>query len=349
LATSWYAAVETLKSPTTALFGVGSDNFISIFTRVKPAVYNQSDLWQLNFNKSRSFVLHIWTETGVLGLASFILMMIVAARTVLALRTNKNEHSDYFAAATLYMAIVLFIFPPSLPVLFLFFLLLALIGVESARAKKVSLDLNDVAPAYLGISIVSLLGLLGMFYLLGRAYMAEYYFKRSVNGLSANNGRVVYDNLVKAIQTNPYSETYHLTFSQINLLIANNIATRVVSAQKNNGKVSDQDRQTIAQAIQQAIVEAKTAVQLNPAKAQNWENLALIYRNIINVAQGGDSWTVASYQRAILSDPVNPQLRLNLGGVYYSLKNFPAAAQMFQQAIELKRDWANAHIMKPEL
>jgi len=52
---SWYAAVETLKNPITALFGVGVDNFSSIFTLVKDVAYNQSNLWQVNsFNISRS-------------------------------------------------------------------------------------------------------------------------------------------------------------------------------------------------------------------------------------------------------------------------------------------------------
>jgi tetratricopeptide (TPR) repeat protein len=47
--------------------------------------------------------------------------------------------------------------------------------------------------------------------------------------------------------------------------------------------------------------------------------------------------------QAIALDPVNPRLRLDLGGIYYALGNYQAAAQVFSQAVNLKPDYANAH------
>jgi cytochrome c-type biogenesis protein CcmH/NrfG len=121
------------------------------------------------------------------------------------------------------------------------------------------------------------------------------------------------------------------------MLLANNLA-----AQKKD-KLTDEDKQNINQAIQAAISEAKAAVALNPQKASNWENLAIIYRNILNVAQGADGWSVSAYQRAILLDPMNPTLRLNLGGIFYSLKEYSDASKIFEQVVGLKPDWSNAH------
>ena len=54
-------------------------------------------------------------------------------------------------------------------------------------------------------------------------------------------------------------------------------------------------------------------------------------------------WTVSSYQRAIILDPQNPIYRLNLGGAYYNFKNYPEAIRLFEQAVALKPDWANAY------
>ena len=66
---SWYAAVETLKKPLSALFGVGVSQFSTMFTAVKDSQYNNSPLWQIqSFGVARSTVLHIMTETGVFGL-----------------------------------------------------------------------------------------------------------------------------------------------------------------------------------------------------------------------------------------------------------------------------------------
>ena len=85
---SWYAAVEILKNPFTALFGVGVDNFSSIFTRVKDILYNQSPLWQIySFNYSRSAILHLFTETGILGFLGFSLIVFYAIK--LSLKEKK--------------------------------------------------------------------------------------------------------------------------------------------------------------------------------------------------------------------------------------------------------------------
>jgi tetratricopeptide (TPR) repeat protein len=215
-------------------------------------------------------------------------------------------------------------------------MLCAGLGIKAHQYSDESMvvDISKMPILYVSIAIILLALAGGLGYFGSRAYAAEMYFKNSVNGIRANNGQAVYNNLVKAIQTNPYIERYHVQFGQVNLLLANNISKKK--------DLKDQDRQDIARFIQVAISEAKVPVQLNPNKVGYWNNLAVVYRNIINVAQGAESWTVASYRRAIVLDPNNPLLRLNLGGVYYSLKNYGEAESLFGQAAALKPDWANA-------
>ncbi len=95
--------------------------------------------------------------------------------------------------------------------------------------------------------------------------------------------------------------------------------------------------------VQQAIREAKNAVTLNPTKVTNVENLAGIYQNLLNFAQGADEWSVASYRQAVLLDPTNPNLRISLGGIFYARKNYDEAIRLFQQAADLKPNYANAY------
>ena len=182
----------------------------------------------------------------------------------------------------------------------------------------------------IGICIVSAVG-----YFAGKTYASEIYFKRSIDAIRTNDGREVYTNLQKAVQVNPYIEKYRNQFAQMNLLLANNIA------RKEN--ITDDERKAAGQFVQQSIAEAKALVALNPNRASNWNTLAVIYRNIINVAQGADAWTVASYQEAIKHDPANPLLHLNLGGVFYGAKNYEGSTMAFERAVSLKPDWANAH------
>ncbi len=165
-----------------------------------------------------------------------------------------------------------------------------------------------------------------------------------MDGFDNNNTQEIYENGKKAVLLNPYIEKYRLNFSRINILIANNIAEKIKPETNGEARqLSEQDKQIITQAIQTAISEAKAAVALNPEKAENWENLAIIYRNILNVAEGADSWTISAFQKAILADPQNPTYRLSLGGIYYSLNNFDEAAKFFGEAIVLKENWANAY------
>lgn len=334
---SWYSAVETLKNPKTALFGIGPDNFASIYTRVKTPRYNSSPLWNINFIQSRSFLLQIWTETGVLGLVTFAILLFTTYSI------KKGERRTFW-----YMIVVLLLFPPSLNVLFLFFMLISekeRAWSEGREPKSFKWDLGRLVPAYAVLLGLFLLILIGAGYLLGRVYVAEYKFKKALDGFASNNAKQVYDNVRSAVVTNPYIERYRVSFSQVNYLIANNIAakSKPKPGETTPQELSAADKATIGQAIQAAINEAKAAVALNPNKASSWENLAVIYRNLLSAAQGADSWTVASYQRAIVMDPQNPIYRLNLGGVYYALKNYDEARRLFAQAVQLKPDWANAY------
>ncbi len=89
--------------------------------------------------------------------------------------------------------------------------------------------------------------------------------------------------------------------------------------------------------------EAKIATVLNPTNAANWENLAQTYRSILRFADKADQWATASYQQAIINDPLNPQIRIKLGGLYYSLEDYEKATRQFENAVSLKPDYANAY------
>ncbi|MCR4312956.1 MAG: tetratricopeptide repeat protein, partial [Candidatus Roizmanbacteria bacterium] len=296
--------------------------------------------WQINsFAVSRSAILQIFTETGILGLLAFGLLIFSVFK--LAMKQLNNETMKPFICLFVYLIICLLIFPPSLIVWFLFFVVLGLINQTptdgTGFARKTPTDLSDLIPIYIGTVVISVGLIAGAGYFLGRSYAAEYYFKKSVDGVTNNSIKQVYDNQRQAIVLNPYIEKFRSNFSQTNLLIANNLA------QKDPKKITEEDRQTITQAIQAAISEGKAVVSLNPGKADGWQNLASIYLNVINAAAGADVWTISAYQRAILADPQNPTYRVGLGGVYYSLKEYDDALRFFEQAISLKPDWPNAN------
>ena len=152
-----------------------------------------------------------------------------------------------------------------------------------------------------------------------------------------NRGLQTYNLQQKAIQRNPFNDNYRISFSQTNFALANSIANQ------GEEELTDQDKQNIQQLISQSVASAKNAIAINRQNSTNWQNLAGIYRNLLNYAQNAGQWTISAYQGAINTFPTNPQLRLQLGSLYYSTGNYDQAIRHFNKAIDLKPDWANGY------
>jgi len=321
--TSWAIAAESFKQ--NPLLGVGLVNFISAFNRFRPLSFNRFNFWNLRFGTSSSFIFQLWTETGLLGILTFGLVLITLGKYI------KRSKSILDFAGVLATILVLIFLPQNFTILFAFFVLLAFAVPPSPRA---SLNLRGNF-RWLPIATVVLV-FTPSAYFAGRAYLAEIYFQKSLNAIAKNNGIETYNNQIKAIQLNPYRIDFRLAHCQINLALANSLATNPPS-----GQLTDQDRNNIIQLVQQAIREGKTAALLNPSNAIVWENLAQLYRQLLNFAQGADQWAITAYQQAIATDPINPRLRIDLGGLFYALGNYDEAQKIFRVAVELKPDYAN--------
>lgn len=321
---SWQITVEGLKNLRVAVFGVGPANFVSLFTQAKPLSFNNLEtLWQANVEFSHSALLHIFSEVGLLGTMSLVLIL-------LNLFYKAKQYRTVLSYAVLLAWFVFF--PVSYNLYFLLFIALFLLR-EEERVRQVDLkDLDVILYSFVTILLVVVIAISFFSY---RVFAAEYYLARSFAASAENNAQTVYDYQRKASTLNPFNERVRLTFSQTNILLANSLAQKK--------KISDQDRQTIATLVQQAINEGKALVSLNIQKAAYWANLASIYRNLLTIAQGADAWAISSYQRAIALDRNNPNYYYNLGVVYYALRNYNEATKFFEQATVLKPNIANFH------
>lgn len=323
----WFVAIEAFKR--FPLFGVGPENFLVAFTQGKPINLNLGDLWAIQFGVSSNYYFQLLTTVGILGLGAWLLLVFKV------LKENKKLREDAQLAApflTLLAVFALLVFlPATLLSLFTGFILLGILGagLVSSEFQK---DSNLLPTAAL---LVMLLAVGFSFYGLGRVFAAEVYFRQSLEAAAKNNGTETYNLQIKAIQTNPYSDTYHVAYSQTNLALANSLASKK--------ELTDQDKQNINQLISQSIEQAKAAAALDPGRSQNWDNLASIYRQLINVAKDADQWTIAAYNQAVSLDPANPLLRLSLGGIYYAQKNYDEAIRQFSITVNLKPDFANGH------
>ncbi len=323
LRSSWEIAVETFKKE--PYFGVGPGNYLTAFNRNKPLTYNQTEVWDVKFTSARNYFLTAVTETGFVGIIALSFLLITI---IYHIRTKPLTWS---LTSVLVGLVLMLLYPVSTVVLLAFFIMLAL--CSDAKLVISDLKLNGVIPnflMFLAIVPVSILLFYG-----GRATLAEYKFKKALDSFSGNDVKGAYTLLQEAIKLNPKVDRYHLSFGQIDIAVANTIASKK--------DITDEDKKLISEVIQHSVTEGKNAVSLNPGRSGNWENLASIYASIISFAKGADIFTVQTLNQAIALDPINPSLRISLGRVYLQLKKYDEAVKVLELAVLAKPDLASSH------
>jgi len=327
----WGIFLEVLKDAKTMLLGVGPTNFVAAFTLAKPMSINLTPFWNITFTVSSSFLLNLATETGIIALFSYLLILFQSIR--LLWNKTLSTRTVFPLALTLIAALVLQAVLPSNMTVFILTVLLLSIVPSSKRAFEI--DFSYV-PIFSYILIIPVFAALTLFaYFSGKAYLAEAYFKKSLDAKLNNQGTETFKFVNLALTQNPYLDRYHVALSQTDLALV-----KALSSKEN---LSDEDKQNIPQLIQQAIDEAKSATLLNKTNVANWDNLARTYSSLVNFAKGSDSWTIQSYQQKINLDPFSPGNYIALGGVYLNLEKWQEAENQFRYALRLKPDFANAH------
>lgn len=325
--TSWDIAAESLKE--SPIWGEGPGNYLSAFNRFKPLSYNQTNLWQVRFTTARNFYFTVLTETGFAGIISFfILFAIICIKLVGDLKFSMERLS-------LVTLLIIFALFPITPVLVtLLFILLSVISTSEENVVNVTLNTASKVPAIL-MSLPILAAIVALVFFGSKVLIAEATFQSALNALAKNDAKSTYDLMQKAISQEPSVDRYHASLAQINMALATSIA--------NKKDLTEDDKKTVTQLVQQAINEGKSAVILSPQSSANWELLAGIYRNIMPFAQGADNFAIQTYTQAVALDPINPELRISLGGVYYALGKYDDAINVFKLAVLSKPDLANTH------
>ena len=305
LKVGWVITLDVLKNPKTALAGVGAENFLGAFTKARPADINLTPIWPVRFTTNANLLFHLAATYGLLGMGASLLFL-------KSFFGSKMKNFLWFTAL---------IAPPSLTVLIVLVLLLS-----QENNHHIILHLTNRSGRFIFV-LISGIFCIGALYGIGRVSASELIFYQSLQRARQHEGTAAYNLQIKAIQYNPNIARYHMILSQTNMALA----------------ASTNDQKMIPQLIQQAIFEAKRAVELAPSDVIAIENLARTYQQLIGVAQNADNWTIASYQQALSLDPTNPMLSVDFGLVFVQLKKYPEAITQFKRAIALKPDYANAY------
>lgn len=338
---SWKVSASAFRD--SPILGTGPATYIYNFTQYKPAEVNLTPFWDVRVSSAHNLYLQTLAELGGAGVLLLILISLVF---ILLSLKHRDELGLNIAVLTFF--IISLLHPLSVASEALGFIILALFmvkGVGEGKVQETSIDFAS-SSNYLFLSLIILpivaLSLAG-FYYTGKLAVGEFYHRQALLSVSQNKALDAYNSLVAAERANTQVDLYRVSLAQTNFGLANAIAAQKGPSEASpGGSLTDQDKINIQQLLQQAISEGRAAVALSPRSAGNWEVLASIYRQIQGVAQNALQFSLDSYGRAISLDPLNPILRLTVGGIYYQIKNYDMAVRFFDDAATLKPDYTNA-------
>lgn len=362
-----FAAIsqDAQRTAQSLLLGSGYGTFSMDFTRFISPAFNSYPFWNLTFAFSSSYILELLATTGILGIFAFAFIFANFIR-------SKASPSNPLFLSTLAVFILTLLIPFSYSMVFLLFALLSLFvahrGIENAKGfETITLNIVTLQQGLISLNdehskknkgglflpvVVFLIALAVaayvLFYAAGagatprKGFVAltnsDIKFARSFSQTALQSGTETYNLQTQAINEYPYRSDYYRLFSQINLALAANI----VSAQGSTQPTQEVQNNIIG-LLQQSINSARQAVTLSQYSSLNWQNLGQIYRNLIGVGENAEQFAIDSYGQAILLNPANPGLRIELGGIFYQLQQWEQAQNQFTIAIQNKQDYANAY------
>jgi tetratricopeptide (TPR) repeat protein/O-antigen ligase len=358
--TSWVVSVSAFRDA--PFFGTGPASYLFNFTTYKPVDFNTLPYWNFTFDTAYDEFLQILGTLGIFGFLSLLLVVIViivnswknlAVDTQDARQDNTHILVPAMAVSGLMVIILFAIHDASLvsTVVSLFILAVLMMSQRSIRERVTELRLGikastadnqqfDLFPIIL--FIVFVIAAIPVLYKTVTMTAADFYHHQAL--VNANtNGAATYQNLQKAETLSPQIDLYRVDMAQTNFALANAIAAKAIPQNGKPATLTAQDRQTIQTLLAQAINEGQASIALSPRSARNWEVLASIYQNISGVAQNALAFSLAAYSQAVRLDPLNPTLRLNIGGIYYSVQNYDLATRFYTDAANLKPDYTNAY------
>lgn len=352
-------AIKTIKS--SPLLGSGPGTFVFDFSKFKKVDFNQSQIWNLSFDAGASKFLTNFATTGILGVLSFLAIILVVifygVKNILSQISNskiedKNNYwliSGGVLASFTTISIGYLILNSSLSLDFMFFFLMACFISLTFDRKDYELSpssLLTLSTTFL-FTLFFIFGL-GLLILGGQRYVAEIRYYNGVKALSLNQTDKAISSLESAVALNPSMDFYFNQLAQVYILKISEVVA--------DKKLSETDKSKNVQLlISNAINASKIATDISPNNVNNWASRALIYQNLIGTVPGAEDWAITSNETAMKLDPQNPyyltQKGINLMAKASLLekdktdeknKNYEAAKVEFDKAIKLKSDYSLA-------
>ncbi len=333
------------------IFGSGPGTFAYDFSAFRPAPFNNSQFWQLRFDKAGMHFFEILATTGLFGflsylavIGSFLFVSFIFLKNMFRAKTEESylAFAFTFAVLTLFISQALYLSNLTLNFLFWIFMALAMANWRFTYKKIFTdkvLDLNkhkDVRPIYLTFFIL----LLGLF-----CFLVILQFKYYLADTAYNSYRLTGDrkDLERATRLNFRRLNYHIALAKDYISEVRG-EIEVLSNPGGNTEIKPEAKQKLQENIQKAIKEGEIAIEIAPNSVIVWETLGAIYRDVRFIAVGSLEPALRYFKKASELEPTNPVILTELGKLYLDNNQTKEALDYFEEAIKQKSNYYQAHV-----
>jgi len=340
----WSIAKETIqRSP---VLGTGPETFTYNYSLYKPENINQTVFWNLKLVNASSEILSLFSEIGILGLVS--LLVLVGA---FLFKVGKNlikggeELSGLIGikiglfSSWLVLMTGWFLYPQSITLMFVFWLFFAFLTVlTSEKSDMRIIDFKGSSKVALIASfgfIIAVIVVIGLLYFEGSKFIGEVKYKTGIDLIRKGKLEDGINKVVRATVINPYEDRFYRDLAQLFL-------AQINQNLNNQDLAPDEQARRVQVGISNAVNSAVRATTLNSNNGLNWITRGSVYRNLMNLVNGAGNWAVNSYQEALKYEPSNPFIYTEIARTYIGAADL--LGTQAQQQNEEQRKKTNAQI-----
>lgn len=319
------------------VFGVGANMFKELWDMKRPVDINVTQFWGTDFNFGSGFVPTVAATTGLLGLLSILVFLVLYVYTGFkAIFFSSTDSSfRYVSSTTFFVSIFLwamaFIYTPSIAILALAFIFTGIfIGILSSAGLIQNMRVNIFSSpranfaSVFGIVVLLIASIAGGYFIWERVVAASL-FQRG-NSLAA----------VRLVPADIYwrgvSEN---SLSQVGSIIGN------ISRPEDLG---ESQKAAIRTSISDSIASANNAIAWDSKNYQNWFALGRVYEVLaVNGIEGASENAKTAYLEAQKRSPVSPAIPLAFARLAAISGNRDEARVNISKAIELKKNYTDAY------
>jgi len=308
------------------LFGEGGGTYLFTFAQERPVALNETNFWNVRFDRGSSFALTALPAFGWVGAAGWVLMIVLAVLAALGVLAREKARGRWAFAATAFAPLAtvvfgLFVYNANITLLLVLFVFLAMLSSGFARtAWSRAFRSSPRGSLFFSFGFMALaIGLLSLIFMASQRYLAEAAFAQAVRDDRAGApAEQVIASLDRAATFNRFEDTYYRNLAHALLLQIGSLVER----QDSGSQMTAAEREYVTSLTAASVNAAKRTTDLSPDNVLNWLERGVVYRELIPLISNtseASGFARTAHERAVELEPSNPATVTELAKTYLAL------------------------------